>query len=219
EDIEEANSFEEIGKADSPEKIELLIDQEIGFPNNQDSIIQSIEVPKEVIQKMPQMDTADLTKILGAVKDAFKDIQPPNRRIDEYQIPFVPGRDDPLAYLELLEARFRFNGVKTFEQRKDILLGIYQGQMKDWLEKQLGNNAFGDKITNWAEETDNVLEDSSFKKQFLEKFMTPLLQRKMRQQLKNLTLNPNEMVDAFVSRMHRLHKSLGINPSENELVQ
>jgi len=104
EDIEEANSFEEIGKADSPEKIELLIDQEIGFPNNQDSIIQPIEVPKEVIQKMPQMDTADLTKILGAVKDAFKDIQPANRRIDEYQIPFVPGRDDPLAYLELLEA-------------------------------------------------------------------------------------------------------------------
>ena len=39
-------------------------------------------------------------------------------------------------------------------------------KMKAWLEKQLRNNAFSDKITNWAEETDNVLEDSSFKKQF-----------------------------------------------------
>lgn len=53
---------------------------------------------------MLQMDTADLTKILGAIKDVFKDIQLPNQRIDEYQIPFVPGRDNPLAYLKLLEA-------------------------------------------------------------------------------------------------------------------
>ena len=39
----------------------------------------------------------------------------------------------------------------------------------------------------------------------------------MCQQLKNF--NPNETVDAFVSRMHQLHKSLGINPSKNKLVQ
>ncbi|CAG8631884.1 5696_t:CDS:2, partial [Paraglomus occultum] len=220
EDVEGTNSSEE--KEDSSEKIVLLIDQEIGSSNTQKietltPIIQPVKLPKEIVQK-PQMDAEDLTKILGAVKDAFENIHAPNRRIDEYQIPFVPGRDDPLAYLELLDARFRFNGVKTFDQKKDILLGVFQGQMKDWLEKQTGTNAFGEQITNWDDKTDNVLEGSSFKRQFLEKFMTPLLQRKMRQQLKNLTLNPSETVDAFVSRIRRLHKSLGIQPSEYELV-
>jgi hypothetical protein len=194
-------------QAEQNQNPEQIIDNPIQLP--QENPVENLILEEQFPPPDEDPEIMNAQQFQQLLTQMVTNLQRTEQSSRPYDITFIEGKTNPRKFIEEIERRFDANGVTNENRKLQLLRSMLSASAANWLHEE--THAQQPRISNWNSANNQA---TALVPQFIQRYLTPSLKRKMLEEYNQLKLGRNESVEDYARKLREYWRDLQNRPND-----